>query len=72
MYELFIARLDDIQRRAERMGLTLTDICRDTKIGRATPDRWREEVPATIAKLDQMTAWVAAKEDKLKRELGAD
>lgn len=72
MYELFIARLDNITSRAERLGLTITDACRDTKISRHTPERWRAAAPATLAKLDELEAWVADREDGLKRELGAD
>lgn len=72
MAELFLARLEHIITRAERMGLTLTDICRDTKISRQTPDRWRAKIPETIAKIDEMERYVAEKEDKLKRELHAN
>lgn len=60
--QVFIQRLDSIIQRGEQVGMTLTHICRETGIARATPDRWRKEAPKTIALLDKMEAAVAAAE----------
>lgn len=54
--KIFRRRIDDIEREARALGITMTEICRQTEISRATPDRWRAKVPKTIALLDQMEA----------------
>ena len=46
--EAFYGYLDEIDRRAHAQGLTMTDLCRESKVSRATPDRWRKELPKTI------------------------
>lgn len=52
--KLFYAALDDVQTQAESRGMTMTSICRDLGIARATPDRWRKNPPNTIKLLEQM------------------
>lgn len=56
---LFYAALDDVETQAQSRGLTMTSICRDLGVARATPDRWRKEPPKTIALLDQMQRYVS-------------
>lgn len=51
---LFYAALDDIQAQAESRGMTMTSICRDLGVSRATPDRWRKQPPKTIELMEQM------------------
>lgn len=52
--ELFIERLDDIERRARAIGSTITHLCRDSGVARATPDRWRKETPNTVSRMDAL------------------
>lgn len=51
---LFLKTLDNIEERAKAVGLTITHVCREAGVSRATPDRWRENVPNTVALLDKM------------------
>lgn len=51
---VFLQRLDDMERRALHANSSLTAICKDIGISRATPDRWRRQIPRTVEILDQM------------------
>lgn len=62
--EEFNRRLNDIIKRGEVHGLTLTHICREAGVARATPDRWRAKPPLSITLVDKMEAIVAAAEKK--------
>jgi enamine deaminase RidA (YjgF/YER057c/UK114 family) len=62
----FQNRLDNIEARGKAVGLTLTHICRDSGIARATPDRWRKDTPLSIKLMDQMEAIVIIAEQKSK------
>ncbi len=57
----FHAAIDQLEENAKKEGLTLTSICRDTGVSRATPDRWRKKIPKTIELLGQMQDIVEAK-----------
>lgn len=59
--DAFKDRLAKLEREAAELGETLTSVCRATGISRATPDRWRREVPNTIVLLDKMEAYLAEK-----------
>ncbi len=63
-YQQFISRLNAIEARAKAAGITMTYICADCGISRATPERWRKAVPRTIEILDQMDECV----QKVERE----
>lgn len=63
---VFLDRLDSIERRALKVGSSLTGICRGIGISRATPDRWRRDIPRTIEIIKQMEGWL----DKTEREKG--
>jgi hypothetical protein len=52
--ELFIARLDEIERDGKALGINLTVICKEANVSRAGPVRWRIKVPATIKLMDRM------------------
>lgn len=41
--------LEGIESGAREAGSSLTTICRRAGISRTTPDRWRANVPATVA-----------------------
>lgn len=56
--EVFYRYLDDMERRAHAVGLTLTDMCRESNVARATPDRWRKSVPLTIKNMCDLEAVV--------------
>lgn len=62
----FAMRVDDLRRRAEACGSSLTGICRDTGVARATVERWRERAPQTIQILDQLRARVL----EMEKEMG--
>lgn len=61
---LFYEYLDELERRAHAQGLTLTDLCRDSKVARATPDRWRKALPKTIQNVCDLEAVVRKAERK--------
>ena len=50
----FFAALDQLEVDAKAVGLNLTSICKETGVSRATPGRWRREVPMTVQLLRQM------------------
>lgn len=56
----FQDRLDSIERRARVAGVTLTHLCRESKLSRATPDRWRAEAPQSIKLVDKLEAALVA------------
>lgn len=60
--EAFYARLESIIERGKACGMTLTDICRQSGVARATPDRWIASTPKTIELVDEMEAVVAEAE----------
>lgn len=57
----FFAALDKLEVDAKAVGLNLTAICKETGVSRATPSRWRREVPMTVQLLKQMQAVVVKK-----------
>jgi hypothetical protein len=59
---LFIDRLNYIEERANKIGMTMTHICRESGVARATPDRWRASTPLTLQLIDKMEAAVAEAE----------
>lgn len=64
--EVFYRYLDDLERRAHAVGLTLTDLCRESKVARATPDRWRKSLPKTIQNVCDLEAIVKDAEETVK------
>lgn len=60
--------IDKLEADAKEVGLTLTSICRDTGVSRATPDRWRKQTPKTIELLGQMQDLVTAKRESNAKE----
>lgn len=61
---LFYEKLRSIEERGHRVGMTMTDICKQSGVARATPDRWRKELPKTIKCLQDMETVVAAAEKR--------
>lgn len=64
--QVFNDRVDQLEARAKRVGLTLTSICRETGVSRATPDRWRKQTPKTVQLLAEMEDIVSAKEAEVQ------
>lgn len=64
----FQEALDKLEVDAKAVGLTLTSICRDTGVSRATPDRWRKEPPKTVELLKKMQEVVEAKRQRLAED----
>lgn len=63
----FRRRVDDIFKRGEAVGLTVTAICKGTKTARATPDRWRKKAPLSITLVDRMEKFVAEEEARQRK-----
>lgn len=61
----FKKRIADLETRAHKAGLNFTSICREAKISRATPDRWKRETPKTIQIVARMESIVAKREEAL-------
>lgn len=57
----FQQRLAKLEKEASDLGESWSSICRGTGISRATPDRWKREVPNTVVLLDKMEAYLADK-----------
>lgn len=66
--EVFKKEIDAIELAALAAGTTLTAVCRDIGISRSTPDRWRREIPRTIAIIEKMRARVAAVQKEKERK----
>ncbi len=66
--EAFYERVDKIVQRGKAVGLTITDICVQSGVARATPDRWREKIPLTITLVDKMEKAVSAAEADNNRD----
>jgi transposase-like protein len=66
--QVFNKTLDQIEADAREVGLTLTSICRETGVSRATPDRWRKKTPTTIKLLSDMQKVIADRRAKLDEE----
>lgn len=62
--QVFYKYLDSLERRAHAVGMTLTDLCRDSGVSRATPDRWRKSLPKTIQNVCDLEAIVKKAERK--------
>lgn len=62
--QVFHEWLDDIEKRGQKVGLTITHICRDSGVSRATPDRWRVATPLSVTLIDKMQEVVAKAEAK--------
>ena len=52
----FRRRLDDIIKRGQAVGLTVTALCKKTGIARATPDRWRKNAPLSVTLVAEVVA----------------
>lgn len=66
--QVFHKALDQLESDAKEVGMTLTSLCRDTGVSRATPDRWRKVVPKTIELVGKMQTLVDDKREQNKRE----
>ena len=65
----FYAELDQLEKDAAAVGMTITSICKATGISRATPDRWRRETPTTVMLLQKMQQVV--RDEEARRAVGA-
>ncbi|MNN86920.1 hypothetical protein D3C81_2043980 [compost metagenome] len=64
----FNERLEGLIERGKAIGMTLTDICNDANVARATPDRWRANTPLTVVLIDRMEKAVAEAEAKAGKQ----
>ena len=67
--ELFLARLRELEFEAKSVGLNMTTLCKEAKVSRASPDRWRRELPKTIALIQRMEELVQAEREKLQEQV---
>ena len=64
----FLARLDKLEADIEMVGLTMTAVCREAKVARATPDRWRKEIPLSVEIVTRLEAVVNKRMDAAKEQ----
>ncbi|ATI15722.1 hypothetical protein [Bordetella phage vB_BbrM_PHB04] len=50
----FTDELDDMERRLHAIGRNFTQLCNETKVSRATPNRWKRQLPKTVAIVAEM------------------
>ncbi len=65
--EIFNARLSNFEKRAKAVNSSVTEVCRNTGIARATYERWGFRPPGSVTKFDQLEAELA----RLEAEAGA-
>lgn len=65
-------RLHDIEARAKAVGSNITQVCKNTRIARATYERWVQHPPQSITKLDELEAEVARLEQIAATKKQAD
>uniref|UniRef100_A0AAU6W359 Uncharacterized protein n=1 Tax=Pseudomonas phage Touem01 TaxID=3138548 RepID=A0AAU6W359_9VIRU len=68
---VFYSYLEDLERRAHAQNLTLTDMCREADVARATPDRWRKRLPKTIRNVCDLESVVVNAEAASRGDEGA-
>ena len=56
----FQAEVAKIESDAKKVGLNMTSVCRELGVSRATPDRWKREIPMTVQLVARMQGVVAA------------
>ncbi len=61
----FYAAIEKLKVDAEKVGMTLTSICKKEGISRATPDRWARETPTTVMLLSRMQKVVRDEEERI-------
>lgn len=59
--QVFKESLEDLKADAKAAGMSLTSVCREAGVARATPDRWAQNTPKTIRVLAKMQDTVAGK-----------
>lgn len=64
---VFRDKLDEIEERAREAGINMSVICREAGIGRATPDRWKRQIPKTIKLVAEMERVVEEREEFLTK-----
>jgi len=58
----FLARLDSIEARGKKLGLTMPQITALAGVARATPERWRRKVPQSVLLLDKLDDFIVEAE----------
>lgn len=62
------ARIAALDGRARAAGSTITQVCKNTRIARATYERWLERPPQSITKLDELEAEVSRLEAEARKK----
>lgn len=56
--EVFRERLENIDKSAQAAGINMTVVCKEAGVSRATPDRWKRNLPKTVEIVDMMESVV--------------
>lgn len=62
----FLARLSAIEDEAKLLGESWSSICRNNGISRATPQRWRKEIPHTVTKVAEIEQYLRSRRKELE------
>jgi transposase-like protein len=54
--------ITSISARAQKIGSSITEVCRRASVSRASPDRWRKKPPHTVDLVAKMQKTVAEME----------
>lgn len=68
--EEFQTRVKRVETQGLQVGLNWTTICKQAGVSRATPDRWRKQVPKTVEVLTKMESIVAQKQAEIAKSAG--
>lgn len=59
--------LKDIEARAMAVGWTISDVCSEAGVSRATPHRWKHKTPETVVTVVRLQQAVGRAELAFKR-----
>lgn len=58
----FLQRLDSVEARGKKLGLTMPQVTAGAGVARATPERWRRKVPQSVLLMDKLEAFLTSAE----------
>lgn len=61
---VFRKTVTEMEAEAREAGTNLTEVCRETGVSRATPDRWKRRAPKTIRNVAQMQRAIRARKNE--------
>jgi len=60
---VFKDTLRKLEKDAQAAGTNLTELCRETGVSRASPDRWKKQTPKTVRNVALLQRAVEAKRE---------